>query len=97
MGATHKQTQLQHIRNNLMTGSEKFLTVPEVAAKYRYTDETVWKKCRQYSEGFPQGWPHHRDGRTIRFSAADLEAIDKKMNPAPAAPAGKRKRKPLAA
>ncbi|MBM7847511.1 hypothetical protein JOE65_000739 [Arthrobacter roseus] len=73
------------------------MTVLEVAERYRYTDETVWKKCRQYSEGDRRGWPHQREGRSIRFSEADIVAIDEKFKPQIATNQPKRKRRALAA
>lgn len=76
---------------------DKFFTVEEVAGRYRYTTETVWKKCRMHNDGDAKGWPHRRDGRVIRFTEADIEAIDKLMNPAPAQADRKTKRKSLAA
>ncbi|MFI8412840.1 hypothetical protein ACIGB6_10220 [Paeniglutamicibacter gangotriensis] len=76
---------------------EKLKTVPEVAERYRYTEETIWKKCRQYQQGFPTGWPHLRQGRDIRFTQENIEAIDAMMNPAPIAKARKTKRQSLAA
>ena len=74
---------------------EKFYTVQEVANMYRYTKDTVWKKCRQYQDGSPNGWPHHRDGKIIRFTEGHLSEIKSLMNPTPAAPPRKKKREPL--
>lgn len=77
-----------------MPTQDNWLTVPEVAAKFRYTTETVWKKCRMYDTGHPKGWPHKRDGRTIRFSPENIAAIEQVMEPAtPQRP--KRRRAPL--
>lgn len=76
---------------------EKLKTATEVAELYGYTEETVWKKCRNYQKGFPNGWPHRRDGRVIRFRQEDLDAIDAMMNPQPVERPRKTKRKPLAA
>lgn len=75
---------------------ERLYTVEEVAAKYRFTTETVWKKCRMEERGDAKGWPHKREGRTIRFTAENISEIDNRMNPAaPARIPAKRKRQPL--
>lgn len=78
-----------------MADDENWLTVPEVAAKFRYTTETVWKKCRMYDNGHPKGWPHKREGRTIRFSPANVTAIEQSMEPVAAKITPRRKRQPL--
>lgn len=57
---------------------EKLYTVPEVAAHFRFTDETVWRKCRT------NAWPHLRDGRNYRFSEQNIRDIKELMNPKPA-------------
>lgn len=76
---------------------DKLYTVPEVAERYRYTEETIWNKCRQHNAGNPKGWPHLREGRVIRFTPENIRAIDDMMNPAAPIKARKTKRRSLAA
>lgn len=82
----------------MMEVLERLYTVEEVAAKYRFTTETVWKKCRMYDRGDLKGWPHQREGRRVRFTSENIREISERMNPAAAARMKpKRKRQPLAA
>lgn len=75
---------------------ERLYTVEEVAEKFRFTTETVWKKCRMYDRGDVKGWPHKREGRSVRFTAENISEINDRMNPAhPAHLKPKRKRQPL--
>lgn len=53
-------------------------TVPEVAARFRRTDETVWRKCRENQ------WPHLKDGRNYLFTAQNIRDIEELMRPTPA-------------
>lgn len=80
-----------------MTRSEIYYTAEDVAEITQYTVETVWRRCRMFQQGQPGGWPHRRDGRSIRFTQDDIDAIDELMNPAPAPRTAPRKHKPLAA
>lgn len=80
-----------------MSEQEVYMTAEDLAQKYRYNVETVWKRCRMYKKGEPGGWPHMRDGRSIRFSKQDIASIDKLMNPTPTKNEPKRKRQSLAA
>ena len=80
-----------------MSDQEVYLTAEDMAFKHQYGVETVWKRCRMYQKGEPGGWPHMRDGRSIRFSKQDVAAIDKLMNPTPAQQEPKLKRRSLAA
>jgi len=76
--------------------SEVYYTAEDMAHKHQYTVETIWRRCRMYEQGEKGGWPHRRDGRSIRFSKQDVEAIDQLMNPTPGKSAPKRKRRSLA-
>lgn len=76
---------------------EQLKTVREVADRYRYTEETVWNKCRQHNHGNPKGWPHLREGRVIRFTQENIDAIDAMMSPATSIKTRKTKRRSLAA
>jgi len=80
-----------------MSQSDLYYTAEDVAEKTRYGVETVWRRCRMYQQGKPGGWPHRRDGRSIRFTQDDLDAIDQLMHPKPRKHhGGSHKRKPLA-
>lgn len=57
---------------------EKLYTVPEVADRFRFTTETVWRKCRQ------NDWPHLREGRSYRFTSQNIRDIEELMSPTPA-------------
>jgi hypothetical protein len=57
---------------------DKLYTVPEVAERFRFTTETVWRKCRENS------WPHLREGRSYRFTSQNIRDIEELMNPLPA-------------
>lgn len=76
---------------------EILYTAEEVAVMHKYAVTTVWKRCREYEKGAPGGWPHRRDGRAIRFTKDDLQAINELMNPEPVeATSSSGKRRPLA-
>jgi excisionase family DNA binding protein len=55
---------------------DEFFTVPELAALLRISPSTVYTKAA--------GWPHHRIGKKIRFSRADVEAIKEMTHRTPA-------------
>jgi hypothetical protein len=57
---------------------DKLYTVPEVAGKFRFTTETVWRKCRE------NAWPHLREGRHYRFTQQNIRDIEDLMSPTPA-------------
>lgn len=57
---------------------DKLYTVPEVADKFRFTTETVWRKCRE------NAWPHLREGRSYRFTPQNIRDIEQLMSPTPA-------------
>ena len=70
--------------------TEPLLTDADMAERYGKSRGWVQEKCRK-------GWPHLRAGKSIRFTAEDVAAIDQLLRPksttAPAAnPWGKRGR-----
>lgn len=79
-----------------MSNNDPYFTAEEVAERTQFTVETVWRRCRMFQHGDPGGWPHKRDGRSIRFTRDDLDAIEKIMHPPARQHSGSRKRKPLA-
>lgn len=77
--------------------NEVLYTAEDMAQKYRYTVETIWRRCRLYQKGEKGGWPHRKDGRFVRFTQGDVDAIDELMNPDPVeSTSGSSKRRPLA-
>lgn len=77
--------------------SEAYWKASEVAEYFRLKTETVWKRARMYQKGLKGGWPHAREGRSVRFSSEDIDAIEELMNPTPPVREPKRKRRSLAA
>lgn len=92
----HTQENTIQTKKDVLTMSP-FFTVNQVASRWQYTTETVWKKCRLYEAGDPAGWPHLREGRTIRFTADQVREIEERMTPTQSKRIPKRKRRPLAA
>lgn len=80
-----------------MSEKQDMWTAEDVAQHHQLTVGTVWKYCRMYQKGEPGGWPHRRISRAIRFTEADLEAIEELINPTPKTQEPKRKRRSLAA
>lgn len=52
---------------------DQLYTVQEVADRFRFTTETVWRKCRTNE------WPHERIGRNYRFSEQNVKDITELM------------------
>lgn len=59
-------------------------TPDEVAQLRGICTETVRLRCRRDDSGHAT-WPHHRDGRRVYFTDADLAAIDE-LSAVPARP-----------
>ncbi|NKG21050.1 helix-turn-helix domain-containing protein [Paeniglutamicibacter terrestris] len=56
---------------------EQFFKADAVADLTEFTITTVWRKCRD------KQWPHHRLGRSYRFTAEDIREIQEQMRAKP--------------
>lgn len=48
---------------------EKLYTIAEVAESFQMPKSTLTELCKR------EGWPHHRLGKAIRFTEAQVEEI----------------------
>lgn len=53
----------------MSTNTERELTVPELAERFRLSTATVYRKVAD------QEWPHVRFGKKIRFTESQVEQI----------------------